>query len=66
MHELHAADKRLYDHVVSEIYPKLVDRYDTKTSQLPQLVRFRPWSTLKRNLLYKPAAKLRQKLLRAS
>jgi len=69
MHESHALDKIVYEHVQSTLYPRIVDRYEHHTSsEAPtrQFARRLPWSAFKRACLYKPAAKLRQQLRRAA
>lgn len=68
MHQMHYLDKRLYDHVQSEIYPRLVRQLEGQiTSDSPSVpfARINPWPTLKRNWLYKPAAKFREQFRRA-
>ena len=69
MHESHALDKIVYEHVQQTLYPRIVDRFEKRVSNGPQTTRFaamRPWSAFKRACLYKPAARLRQKLRRAA
>lgn len=67
MHLAHEADLKVYRYATEEIYPRQLALYGDESQVSEAFGSSRQfWPTVKRNAIYKPLAKIRQSLLRAS
>ena len=61
IHAHHQADLRVYEYAKTVIFPRMIGQFrDSPNASSPAILRSSLWPSVKRNAVYKPAAKLRQ------